>query len=106
MAEPTVPPRDQRTGPITPVGDQEDPTRRRSRRGPDALTLVAGLITLAFAGIALTGRTPDLSLLDLRWALAAAAVLLGLALLSASAGGAARSRRRPGPVSDRSDSDR
>jgi hypothetical protein len=44
------------------------------------VTLVAGLITLAVAVMALSGRTPHLPLLDLRWALAGGAVLLGLAV--------------------------
>jgi hypothetical protein len=111
VAEPTVPPRDQRTEPIEPIEPVADhgpvpaapagePSADRSgrpaRRGPDLLTLAAGLITLAVAVMALTGRVPHIALFDLRWVLAGGAILLGLALLSASVGGKGRARR-PGP---------
>ena len=100
MAESTVPPRDQRTEPIEPATPTAGPpagrTGRRARRGPDVLTLAAGLITLAVAVMALTGRTPHLALFDLRWVLAGGAILLGLALLSASTRGRRPASRPPG----------
>jgi hypothetical protein len=60
------------------------PAGERQRRGPDVLTLLMGLISLTAAGMALFHWTPPLPLLDPRWLLAGAAVLVGLLLLAAS----------------------
>jgi len=68
-------------------------TQRARRRGPDVLTLVMGLISLAAASSALFHWTPPLPLLDPRWLLAGGAVLVGLLLLVASV----RPPRRGGP---------
>lgn len=51
------------------------------RRGPDALTLLVGLATLAMAVFAFVGELPDLSFVDPRWLLAGGAATVGLFLL-------------------------
>ena len=56
----------------------------RPSRGPDVLTLLMGLISLSAACMALFNWAPALPLLDPRWMLAGAAVLVGLLLLLAS----------------------
>jgi hypothetical protein len=60
------------------------PAAGRQRRGPDVLTLLMGLISLTAASTALFRWTLPLPLLDPRWLLAGAAVLVGLLLLAAS----------------------
>lgn len=57
---------------------------KRRRHGPDLLTLLAGLVTLAVACMALANWVPDFPSLDLRWLLAGGAVLVGVLLLIAS----------------------
>ncbi len=57
---------------------------RRTRRGPDVLTLLVGLIALGMATSAFLGVVPDLSGFDPRWLLAAGAVLVGFLLLVGS----------------------
>jgi hypothetical protein len=52
-----------------------------ARRSPDLLNLVMAVISLATAAMVLTDWRPPL---DPRWLFAAAAVLVGLALLAAS----------------------
>ena len=64
------------TGPV----DTGDPILPR-RRGPDALTLLVGLATLAMAVFAFVGELPDLSFVDPRWLLAGGAAAVGLVLL-------------------------
>ncbi|MDF3050186.1 MAG: hypothetical protein K0R87_1824 [Pseudonocardia sp.] len=64
------------------------------RRGPDPLTLIVGLATLAMAVFAFTGELPGGIGLDPRWLLAGGAAVIGLALLVGSIRG--RSGRRPG----------
>lgn len=54
------------------------------RRGPDALTLLAGLGALAIAGTALLGGIAWLPKVDGRWALAALALIVGLLLVISS----------------------
>jgi uncharacterized membrane protein HdeD (DUF308 family) len=71
------------------TGDQPaprpgSPAAGRPRRGPDVLTLLMGLISLVAACMALFQWTPPLPLLDPRWLLAGAAVLVGLLLFAAS----------------------
>ena len=51
------------------------------RRGPDPLTLLVGLATLAMAVFAFVGELPDLSFVDPRWLLAGGAAAVGLVLL-------------------------
>lgn len=51
------------------------------RHGPDLITLAAGLGSLAVAGSALMGRAAWLPGMDLRWMVAAAAILIGLLLV-------------------------
>lgn len=57
----------------------------RTRGGPDVLTLVVGLMSLAAAVLVLTGWIPRLPLFDLRWVLSGGAVVLGVLLLAMSA---------------------
>ncbi|MGH3797605.1 MAG: hypothetical protein ACRDSP_22270 [Pseudonocardiaceae bacterium] len=54
------------------------------RRGPDLLTLVVGLGALAVAGNTLLGGAAWLPGLDVRWVLAAVAVLIGLLMVISS----------------------
>ena len=58
----------------------DEPVSAR-RRGPDPVTLLVGLATLAMAVFAFTGQLPDLGFVDPRWLLAGGAVVVGLALL-------------------------
>ncbi|MGI5127493.1 hypothetical protein ACQEVB_11845 [Pseudonocardia sp. CA-107938] len=62
----------------------------RSRRGPDPVALLVGLLTLGMALAALVGKLPDLSGFDPRWLLAGGAAFVGLILLV----GSLRGRRR------------
>jgi len=62
----------------------------RSRRGPDPVSLLVGLLTLGMALAALVGELPDLSGFDPRWLLAGGAAVVGLMLLV----GSLRGRRR------------
>lgn len=64
------------------------------RRAPDALTLMMGLVCIAAAVLTLVGWMPAMPLFDVRWLLAAGAVLVGLLLLAASVRSPKRSRRR------------
>jgi hypothetical protein len=54
------------------------------RRGPDLLTLVAGLGALGIAGTALLGGIAWLPKVDGRWVLAALALIVGLLLVIGS----------------------
>ncbi|MFP5019881.1 hypothetical protein [Pseudonocardia phyllosphaerae] len=54
----------------------------RRLRNTDPVALVAGLFALVGGGFGVAGTSPA-ELLDLRWVLAAAAVLAGLAILVA-----------------------
>jgi hypothetical protein len=65
----------------TDVITTDDPARPARRRGPDPLTLVVGLATLAMAVFAFVGDLPDLSGFDPRWLLAGGAAVVGLMLL-------------------------
>lgn len=60
------------TGPMTP------------RRGPDLLTMAAGVGALGIAGFALLGGLPWLPDLDGRWVLAVLALMVGLLLVIGS----------------------
>ncbi len=60
-----------------------------TRRGPDPVALLVGLLTLGMAATAFVGVVPDLSGLDPRWILAGGAAVVGLVLLVGSL------RRRP-----------
>jgi hypothetical protein len=55
-----------------------------SRRGPDLLTLVAGVGSLGIAATALLGGVTWLPDMDGRWVLAALALLVGLLLVISS----------------------
>ena len=55
----------------------------RRRRGPDAVALVVGVLTLAMAVAAFTGQLPVINF-DPRWLLAAAAAVVGALLLLGS----------------------
>ncbi|MGH3567541.1 MAG: hypothetical protein ACRDRH_16200 [Pseudonocardia sp.] len=65
-------------------GTEQDGTAEvhRTRRGPDPVALLAGLLSLGMAGAAFTGTVPDLSGFDPRWLLAGAAALIGLLILA------------------------
>jgi hypothetical protein len=54
------------------------------RRGPDLLTLLAGLGALGIAGTALLGGNAWLPEVDGRWVLAALALIVGLLLVIGS----------------------
>jgi hypothetical protein len=54
------------------------------RRGPDLLTLLAGLGALGIAGTALLGGIAWLSDLDPRWVIAGLALIVGLLLVLGS----------------------
>lgn len=60
-----------------------EPAERR-RRAPDVLTLIMGLVCVTAAVMTLVGWMPATPLFDVRWLLAAGAVLVGLLLLAAS----------------------
>ncbi|MEQ3550630.1 hypothetical protein WIS52_09130 [Pseudonocardia nematodicida] len=55
----------------------------RTTRRPDAVALIAGLLSLLVAVLGITG-SDLLTVVDLRWVLAGAAVLAGIAFLVAS----------------------
>ena len=65
----------------TDVITTDEPTPSARRRGPDPLTLLVGLATLAMAVFAFVGDLPDLSGFDPRWLLAGGAAVVGLVLL-------------------------
>lgn len=70
--------------------DRDDETTPARRRRIDPAALLVGLFSLGVAGTAMAGRATDLAAFDVRWLLAAAAVLLGVLLLV----GSLRDRRR------------
>ena len=65
----------------TDVITTDDRVPSTRRRGPDPLTLLVGLATLAMAVFAFVGDLPDLSGFDPRWLLAGGAAVVGLVLL-------------------------
>ena len=69
-----------------------EPGREAERRGPDVLTLVAGIATLLVSAYVLTDGALWIPSLDPRWLLAGAALVVGLFLLMASVRGG-RNRR-------------
>jgi hypothetical protein len=64
--------------------------KKETKRGPDPLALVVGLLTLGMAVSAFVGEMPSLVGIDARWLLAAAAAAIGVLLLV----GSLRGRRR------------
>jgi len=67
------------------VADHDEMARRDTgRRGPDPITLVAGLLTLVASGYVLTDGALWVPGLDPRWLLAGAALLVGVLLLAGS----------------------
>lgn len=54
------------------------------RRGPDLLALAAGLGALGVSGTVLLGGIPWLPEIDVRWVLAAVALVVGLLLVIGS----------------------
>lgn len=71
--------------------NEKDPTinaneagARTPRRGPDLLTLLAGLGALGIAGTALLGGITWLPDVDGRWVLATLALIVGLLLVIGS----------------------
>jgi hypothetical protein len=71
------------------VADQ-DSDRQVERRGPDVLTLIAGVATLLVSSYVLTDGAIRISGPDLRWVIAGGALLVGLLLLIASLRGRKR----------------
>jgi protein-S-isoprenylcysteine O-methyltransferase Ste14 len=69
-----------------------DPTQRRkaTRRAPDPVALVAGILTLGVSGYVLTDGALGIPATDPQWLLAGAALLIGLLMLA----GSLRSGRR------------
>lgn len=67
----------------------------RTRRGPELITLFVALITLGGAAMTLFDWQPPAPLVDPRWLLAGAAVLVGLLLLLASVRSGRRRANRP-----------
>jgi hypothetical protein len=57
---------------------------RTTRRMPDLLTLLVGLVALGVAASGFVGRTPDSWGIGGHWLLAGGAIALGLVLLVAS----------------------
>jgi hypothetical protein len=74
------------TDPVTEPRPRHDnePSALPPRRGPDLLTLVAGLASLGIAVTALLGGVAWLPDVDGRWVLAALALLVGLLLVIGS----------------------
>ncbi len=74
------------TEPVTDPGPRHDgePNALTPRRGPDLLTLVAGLASLGIAVTALLGGVAWLPDVDGRWVLATLALLVGLLLVVGS----------------------
>ncbi|MBV9013319.1 MAG: hypothetical protein JO272_14970 [Pseudonocardiales bacterium] len=64
--------------------DTEEASAPIPRRGPDLLTLLAGLGTLGIAGTALFGGIVRLPDLDPRWVIAMLALIVGLLLVLGS----------------------
>lgn len=63
---------------------EQDEDRTTGRRGPDLLTLFAGIATLLMAAYVLSDGETWLPSFDPRWLLAGGAVLVGLLLLGSS----------------------
>jgi len=59
-------------------------TERRVRRGPDAMTLIVGVVTLIASAYMLGDGDIWLPRLDFRWIVAGGALLVGLLLLASS----------------------
>ena len=76
---------------VITTDDRTPPAARR--RGPDPLTLLVGLATLAMAVFAFVGDLPDLSGFDPRWLLAGGAAAVGLVLLVGNLRGRSGGRR-------------
>jgi hypothetical protein len=67
------------------VADHDEIQQRSTgRRGPDPVTLVAGLLTLVASGYVLSDGALWLPGLDPRWLLAGAALLVGVLMLAGS----------------------
>jgi hypothetical protein len=62
----------------------DEPGAVTPSRGPDLLTLAAGLGALGVSGTALLGDVAGLPGLDVRWVLAALALIVGLLLVIGS----------------------
>jgi hypothetical protein len=72
------------SNPQTTQGPRPHDEALTPRRGPDLLTLVAGLGSLGIAATALLGGVTWLPDVDGRWVLAALALLVGLLLVIGS----------------------
>ena len=79
---------------VITTDDPAPPPARR--RGPDLLTLLVGLATLAMAVFAFVGYLPDLSGFDPLWLLAGGAAVVGLVLLVGSLRSRSEGRRGDG----------
>ena len=64
--------------------------RDTERRGPDLLTLLAGVATLLVSGYVLSDGASWLPSMDPRWLIAGGALVVGLILLAASLRGRKR----------------
>ncbi|HEV2779150.1 MAG TPA: hypothetical protein VGX25_07065 [Actinophytocola sp.] len=71
---------------------EHDGEREVERRGPDLLTLLAGLATLLVSAYVLTDGALWVPTVDPRWLLAGGALVVGLFLLIASMRGSRRKR--------------
>ncbi len=71
-------------GPHPALYDTDEADALTLRRGPDLLTLLAGLGALGIAGTALLGGIAWLPEVDSRWVLAALALIVGLLLVIGS----------------------
>ncbi|HEU5111535.1 MAG TPA: hypothetical protein VFT95_23585 [Micromonosporaceae bacterium] len=63
---------------------EQDTNRRTERRGPDLLTLLAGIATLGVSTFVLTDGAVWVPSLDPRWVLAGIALVVGLSFLIGS----------------------
>ncbi|GAA1243619.1 hypothetical protein GCM10009609_03790 [Pseudonocardia aurantiaca] len=70
------------------MADERETVARR--RGPDAVTLMFGVLALGMSAAAFVGEVPSLAGFDPRWLLAAGAAVVGLLLLVGSLRGRGR----------------
>jgi hypothetical protein len=66
------------------VAEPTGEVQPRTRRHPDVITLVVGLVSLATATFAIVGYMPPFPSFDPRWLLAGGAAVVGLLLLITS----------------------
>lgn len=78
------PPTEKGTEPVPHHIDNDETSALTPRRGPDLLTMAAGVGALGVSGIALLGGLPWIPDLDGRWVLAVLALVVGSLLVIGS----------------------